>query len=466
MGRSPKTAVVLGAGIAGMSCAAMLARHFRRVVVCERDPTWPIPDAPRASIPQARHPHLLLRRGEDILAGIFSGFRDRLQARGGVKLDWGPDVRWLHWGGWRHHATTGFESITASRGVLDAVVGELLGEVNGVEVRAGSRAQQLLLEGNVVRGVRVEGPAGEEELDCELVVDAMGRESPTQRWLTALGKEVPPETVVDAEFGYSTQFCRLTRPAQEGWRLMAIHPMPPMNTRMGFLVPIENDTWACTFAGFNRDYPPSDREGLLAFAASLPSMEIYHALRGAEPVSKVASYRNAPNRRRHFELLQNPIEGLVCVGDSACTFNPVYGQGMTVALLGVEILDELLRRRGVSRGLTRHYFKRLAAVTRIPWLMATNEDSRHPQTVNPNRGLASRVLMSLVDRLSSVAATDHAAFVAFLEMMHMTRSPAVALRPSLLFDVLTIGRERIEGPVEAAIAAKEAPPAVSLSASA
>ena len=51
------------------------------------------------------------------------------------------------------------------------------------------------------------------------------------------------------------------------------------------------------------------------------------------------------NRVRHFETAKNLPENFLVLGDAACAFNPVYGQGMTIAALGALTLQQCLREQ-------------------------------------------------------------------------------------------------------------------------
>jgi 2-polyprenyl-6-methoxyphenol hydroxylase-like FAD-dependent oxidoreductase len=112
---------------------------------------------------------------------------------------------------------------------------------------------------------------------------------------------------------------------------------------MGLLLPVEGDRWMVGLAGAGRDYPPTDEAGFLQFAASLRSPIIHDAIRHARPLSPIHGYRQTDNRWRHYDQAQRWPERLVVVGDAACTFNPIYGQGLTTAALAGVTLNQCLQ---------------------------------------------------------------------------------------------------------------------------
>src|SRR5262249_6340950 len=156
----------------------------------------------------------------------------------------------------------------------------------------------------------------------------------------------------------------------------------PMHS--GLIVPIEGGRWLVTLTGRGGATPPTDEAGFLEFARNLPSPVLYEALREAEPLSPISGFRGTENRLRHFERLRRWPEGFVVLGDAACAFNPVYGQGMTTAALGAVALGECLkeqrRRGGQPAGVARRFQQKLAEVTGVPWTLATGEDHRYATT--------------------------------------------------------------------------------------
>lgn len=87
-----KQAIVIGAGIAGLSAARALADYFEQVVVLERD-TLPVAPIQRVGTPQAQHVHGLLASGLNALRALFPNFEQDLVQAGAVPLKAGLDVR-------------------------------------------------------------------------------------------------------------------------------------------------------------------------------------------------------------------------------------------------------------------------------------------------------------------------------------------------------------------------------------
>ena len=177
---------------------------------------------------------------------------------------------------------------------------------------------------------------GERDELATLVVDASGRAALGARWLPVIGFEPPETTTVNAHWGYASRFFRLPAdavpPVVGGFPLGNAGAGPP-RTRGGYLLLQEDDTWLVTLSGCAKDFPPGDEEGFLAFARSLAFPHIGDAIAQAEPLSPIHLWRNTVNRRRHFERQERRPERFVPFADAACAFNPIYGQGMTIASL-------------------------------------------------------------------------------------------------------------------------------------
>ena len=219
-----------------------------------------------------------------------------------------------------------------------------------------------------------------------------------------------------------------------------LQPAPPAVKRGGLLLPIEGGRWIATLSGRAGEQPPTDEAGFMAYARSLRAPTIYQAIANAEPLSGIVGYRATANRVRHYEELDGWPEGLAVMGDAACAFNPVYGQGMTAAALGATLLGSCLleARRGRSAGrgptgLSRRFQQRLGRLNVMPWLSATSEDARYlPQGERASQGWRIRMVHCYIDRLTSRSTQSAAVRQTLIEIFNMVRPPAALFQPRLL----------------------------------
>jgi hypothetical protein len=252
--------------------------------------------------------------------------------------------------------------------------------------------------------------------------------------LSALGYSPPTETTINSFLGYASRTYAPPRGWTAGWQVLAMIATPPAGKRGGIIQTIERGKWMVTLAGAARDYPPTDETGFLEFARSLPSPELYRAISQAEPVSPIRSYRRTENRLRHYERLSRSPGNFVVLGDAACSLNPVYGQGMTVAAIGALVLDRSLRRLPPTGGARwAHRFQQdLARAQSTAWLLATGEDFRHPTTEGRRRTPGVWLLHRYIDRLQLAATHSPAVHKALIEVLNLLRPPASLVAPELL----------------------------------
>jgi 2-polyprenyl-6-methoxyphenol hydroxylase-like FAD-dependent oxidoreductase len=191
-----------------------------------------------------------------------------------------------------------------------------------------------------------------------------------------------------------------------------------------------------TLAGFARDYPPQDDEGFLEFARSIGVPDFYEAVRVAEPLGSAVGYRRTTNRWRRYHAAERWPDGFVAVGDAVCAFNPYYGQGMSVAALSALALGALLAKRGPGAGFAREFQRHLARLIATPWLMATTEECRYPETDGARFGWRTRLNLWYTGRLLTRAAHDPDAMKAFVAVSHLLEPFGAVLRPRVLVPVL------------------------------
>ena len=338
-------AVVIGGSMAGLLAARVLADLYAEVTVIDRDH---LPTSPehRRGVPQAHHAHALLARGQQTLEELFPGITAELAARGAPTGDMLADAH-LHFSGYRlRQAKSGVVLVSASRILLEDEVRRRVRELSGITFAPPSEVVGLTTErgGKRINGVRVlrrtDGSAAEVH-DADLVVDAAGRGSRAPAWLETLGCGRPEEDRVCMDLYYTSRRYRLA-PDALGGDLASVQAATPTNPRAGALARLEGNQWLLTLAGILGDRPPTDADGFLAFARSLSFPDIYEAIREGEPLDEPVTFRFRESVRRRYERLTLP-DGFLPFGDSFCSFNPIYGQGMTVAALQALVLKRHLQ---------------------------------------------------------------------------------------------------------------------------
>ncbi len=264
------------------------------------------------------------------------------------------------------------------------------------------------------------------------MVDASGRGSRTPAWLTELGYQEPAEERVEIGLGYATRTYRL-RPGALGRDHMILTAGTLANSRAGVLTVIEGGHHMLTVAGICGDYPPTDPAGFDEFVARLPTADISTAVAGAEPLGDPVPFRFPVSVRRRYERLAAFPAGLLVIGDAACSFNPVYGQGMTVAAKEAMTLREVLARD--ARPDARRYFRGIAAAIDGAWDIAVGSDLAFPEVTGP-RSAKVRLVNAYLPRLHAAAVHDEALATAMIGVIGLKDRPEGLLRPDRVLRVL------------------------------
>jgi 2-polyprenyl-6-methoxyphenol hydroxylase-like FAD-dependent oxidoreductase len=390
----------------GLLAARALADYFDEVTLIERDQ---LPDAPepRKGVPQGQHTHGLLARGREVLELLFPGFTAEMITRGALSADIAENVLWFNHGVYLNSTASRLIGLAISRPMLEHGVRQWLLRLPNIRVR-----QQLdVLEPIVaadrrrVTGVRVQSRDGSGELQeiaADLVVDATGRGSSSPDWLAQLGYPKPREERIKVNLGYVTREYRRLPNHLHGKSGAIIAACQP-NWRFGVILAQEGERWIVTLGGYLDDHISPNDAAFLAFAHSLPTPEIFDVIRTAEPLGPLKQYKFANNLRRHYEELTPFPEGFLVYGDALCSFNPVYGQGMTVACAEALALRDCLASG--AEGLAGRFFRAAGKLIDIPWQIAVGSDLQHPGVVG-ERTLQVRFVNWYLARLYQAAHRD------------------------------------------------------------
>ncbi|MEP3248260.1 MAG: hypothetical protein ABJN40_21380 [Sneathiella sp.] len=438
-------AVILGSGIAGLLAARVLSDYFSDVVLIERD-AKPDTVGPRKGVPQGHHIHVLLNRGEDILEDLFPGFRDVLREKDAVEATLGKDVRWYLAGRWMPTFEDGMVSFFQSRPLLEDIIRSFVSKISTVHIRYGTTFEDFVLndEKDAVRSITVREKGSKESVDLEgsFFLDATGRGSRLLSQLTLLGYSEPAESRVGVDFAYSSGIFTLQEADQRDWRAVLIYPKAPEETRAAAIVPIEDNQWLVTAAGYNGDHPPLDPEGFLQFIASLSQPQIYEALKTASAVSPLKPFKFKAGIRRHFERSDCLPNNLLVIGDAICSANPFFGQGIAVAAQEAKVLQDLCQTEGTEalcqdKSVRRDYFERVAGILDISWGLAIGEDLKYPSTTG-KKPFGYALSRWFKDRIMSSNDPDVAR--QFYRVMHFAEPPSSLASAKVLKSILLAKR--------------------------
>lgn len=435
-------AVVVGAGIAGLCAARILADYFTQVTVLERDS---LPEEPttRRGVPQAAHIHILYNTGADILDDLLPGYGEDLLSSGAVKNDRGSDWYVYTGGDFQADTSNRMPLYCASRPLFEYVLRRRVTDLGGVKLRTSHHLIEYRTTRNdtAICGVRVRNESGAEEtLTADLVVDATGRTSRTPTWLENHGYPAPPTDEVVVDIGYSTGV--INRPSDDR---RAIRILPHESSREAAVTPIEGNRWQVGIVGRGDEHPPTTLEEFMNFTDSLAAPDVKHLLEDHEWTStEIFPGRFPSSRRYRYEDLERFPDGLVVIGDAIVSYNPVYGQGMTVAILESLVLHHTIGDAGLD-DLGRRYFQRVEEIVDVPWFKATAADSAFPETSGPIPAGAESYL-EYMGQMNRAAHNDGEVSEASVRAIQLERPLSELLQPSIVRSVF--GEPDQEAPVD------------------
>lgn len=443
-------AVIIGAGIAGLTAARALANFMDRVTVIERD--W-MPRGPRRrrGVPQARHTHSLMTAAQQGLEQLFPEIGQDLTGAGAVRVRMPEDMLLLGPGGWLPRFTSDLSMLSASRDLIDAVMRDrlladpkvaFLPEHEVVSLQPGRH--------DTVTGVWVrerdrkatDGWAARRLISADFVVDATGRGSCAPQWLAELGYKPPRETVADARTRYTTVVLAPPIGHVADWKSLLLMASAE-NPVQGMLNPIEGGRWSVSICTSDSKRSPADHEGLLGAAGALRHPLLRDVIESATPLGPVYRSGRTENRWRHYEKLRRWPDQFIVVGDALAALDPAHGQGMTIAVQSALVLDHMLTSHGTAVGLGYRLRRALAHRLAPAWHMSTRNLRAAKGAKEPWAGVRARLGRRYADRIAAAATTDPYAATRLLELLQTAAEPTAALRPGVL-------RAALRGPIETA----------------
>lgn len=376
-------ALILGGGIAGLFTANVLSRHYEEVVIADRD-EFPAGPENRAGTPQAYHPHRFLERGKMIVERWFPGITEELLQQGAhpraqksVKI------------------TNRFGTLElpdepnagCSRSLLEWTLRSRVAKLPNVTLLPKLTAQQLLFDagkkavtGVVFRDRNVKEPALL-HMNADIVVDASGRGSKLADWLQDLGYAIPEAERLHISLGYSTRHYKVPEEIHAAWSTIVNEGDPALGIGTAVFNPIENQLAEIVlYRAGGASYPTTESDLYNQEAENLFGPAIGNLLEQLEPVSSPRGYRIEECVRQHFEEMEDWPSGLLVLGDAFCSFDPIFGQGMTVAAIQADTLDRCLqsKQEGVQlkQGFERSALQEIQSAIEPAWWLSAAADLR------------------------------------------------------------------------------------------
>ena len=424
-------AIVIGGSMAGILAARILSDFYRAVVVVERD-SLPTLAKARQGVPQGLHAHALLARGQEILETLFPGLTQQLVDQGALQ-GWG---RFYVGGGFLCQMENGPKALFVSRPCLETEVRTRLLTLPNIHILENHNVLGLVASEDYERvtGVRLADrtTSNENILSADLVVDASGRGSHTPTWLESMGYDKPTVELVEVKMGYATRFYRRQPEHLEGDFMANIAPTLSNKRGCGMMAQ-EGERWIVTLAGYFGDYPPTDEAGYLEFAKNLPVSDIYEVIRTATPLSDPVPFKFPANQWRHYEKLGHFPENFLVIGDSICSFTPIYGQGMTVAAMEAIALQACLEAG--TEQLAPRFFKKAGKIVNMAWSVAAGSDLGLSD-VRGSLPAPVRFINWYMGKLQMVARHDPGVAMAFMKVAQLMASPSSIMHPRIVWCIL------------------------------
>lgn len=347
-------AVVIGAGFAGLVVARVLSNHFHSVVVVDKDENVGSQN-PRMGVAQGAHLHVLLKRGQNILKSFFPEIQHSFQQTQCPQIDWAADTRWESNTGSFPRYASDVQTYSFSRPFLEGLVHSLVSTRHNISFVRSHVHEMAAANG-------------------DLVVLAGGQHFPINRFL---GLNVDNQNNhLPIQITYrSVTFDRASLNF-DGCKQYYYQMAPPHDPIGAVICPIENGQTIATIVEYGSPLGiKTDFAGFMKMAEQVPGGEFFKILKDGRALTPVSVFHKPSMYMRRPDKVSDFPENVFCIGDVFCSLNPVFGQGMTSALIQVKLLDELLRDSCVS---SKTFHQKSASRLRLPYLLSKMGSNTQP----------------------------------------------------------------------------------------
>ncbi|WP_432354492.1 FAD-dependent oxidoreductase [Sporosarcina sp. A2] len=437
-------AIIIGGGIAGKLTARVLSDSFKEVIILERDDEMEGPIS-RKGARQGDHLHALLHAGQNGFETLFPGITETFHSNGAVNINSTKDLAWFHHGVWKHRYDGNKSTTLQSRPHLEWTMEQYIKEIPNVTTLYRHQVKRLLhnIEENRIYGVEVSTSDGSKAtLTANLIVDASGASSITHALFKKLNLTIPTNK---AEIGlcYVSKRFRLPKSQTRDWAIKLIYPNPPLEKIGGTISQIENDQHVVTIIGYQNSIQEKEvvknDNSFLELAKRLPKQDIINELIHAESLSETSVYKVPHISWKRIDKVKQFPKGLLIIGDSVCRIDPVFGQGMSIAVLEAVTLQLLLQDGKLDVEQVQIAFhKEIAKLISPIWNMVLTEDFRYPGVTGKTpTGLTIQQWYS--KKIFLLSASSQNVYASFIDVMNLVQPPTSLLRFGIMKEVLLHG---------------------------
>ena len=426
--RRQQRVIIIGAGMAGLMAAAVLADQFAEVIIIEKDDLPRTPQI-RKGVPQGAHVHTFLGYAVEAMEDFLPGVMAELYEAGAVQIRRNKDI-------WFHDANgptpirdVGILTPSVTRPLLEHVTRQRVLALPNVLIKEATRFTQFCTDGNNdVSGVKIQtGDAGSDILS-DLVVDCSGRATTLPRWLVDHRYGEVERQELGISMSYTSGLFR-PPPDLEGDTWACLMLAIPPNTRAAYLTPVDGGLWLATMYGRGGDMVPREAEGFVNWTKGLAHPIIHEKLCQAVPVSDFRSYKIPKGFWLRYDRMGRFPQGIIPMGEAVTSFNPMYGQGISLSAGQVRAL-----RSGLTNGLDRlaqRYFEASEPLNQVGWSVMETRDLEHPSTVGERPAdIENRWKMgTAIRKLAETEAEIHRLSV---NVTHLLEPPSVLSRDDIV----------------------------------
>jgi 2-polyprenyl-6-methoxyphenol hydroxylase-like FAD-dependent oxidoreductase len=430
-----KKALIIGGGISGKLAARVLADFFEEVLILERDqePTGP---SPRKGAPQGEHLHALLFAGQNGLESLFPGITERFHSGGAAKINSTKELAWFHHGVWKLRFDGPYSTTLQSRPHLEWIIEQAIKAIPNINVQYNLVVENYIYDEdeNRLKGVTCNGKS----FTADLIVDASGVSSFSTNWLTNRNINIPEEKV-KIGLTYITKTFQLDESKVRDWAIKIVYPNPPEEKIGGTISRIEGNRYIVTINGYHNKI--DDKEmlnkdfGFLDLAKKLPKPDIYQEIKDATSLSKTSVYKVPQITWKHFEKAKNLPDGLLLIGDTICRIDPVFGQGMSIAVLEALALQKMFNKDTNLQRITKKFHRQSKNIISPIWRMVLAEDFRYSETTGKKPAGLS-VQQWYAKKVFLLSSQDLFTYDSFVKVMNLVKPITILMHPKIIIRVL------------------------------